>query len=318
MKFSKLLKIATFTASAVLSVNASAFTQDDFYYINGVPILKNNLWQCQPYSRTTVTGQASLSLITPHNAKKTYSETKSAFYTPPNYYVIESANRVQHSANMTYSATHSTYAEGQTFVSYQEVKDVQKRMNDYLVSLDIPDVIKANLSVKINELTDNYYSLSLQLASSHNVAQHTATVRGNGALVGKRSWYEGDLSVNVLCIPPEVKDAAVIERLIKIWLDSEASNNGGGSTGTWTAWDDRDNPSGNGDYEMKSSSGVGSACTNPLNIEARVVGTTTVYKPSDATPDVLSNFSKTDGLVCQNVAQADGVCSDYEVRYLCQ
>lgn len=298
-------------AGLTFTCASNAQSDPDFYYINGVPILKDNMWQCQPYSRTRIQGQASISLFSASYAPKTSTRQAEAFYTPPNYYVIEAAYRVQTSANRTYSASHSTFAEGQSFVTYQELQEINKRVSDYLGSLNIESKVKAELKIKIDELTEGYYRFSSSVASSHNTAKHTASVSANGRTTGIRSWYEGYLDVDVLCIPPELKDPATIERFMKIYVDKKANV----QSGQWTAWDDRDNPSGNGDFEVKNASQF--ANCNALDIEARVVGAPTVYKPGNATPDVLSAFDKTQGLICEWNRQASGQCNDYEVRYYC-
>lgn len=298
-------------AGLTFTCSANAQSDPDFYYINGVPILKDNLWQCQPYTRTRIQGQASISVTSPHYSPKSWTQTVEAYYTPPAYYVIESAYRVPTSTNKSFSASHSTFAEGQTFVTYQELQDINKRVLDYLGSLDISDVLKAELNVKINELTEGYHRFSSSVASSHNTAKHTASVWGNGRTVGVRSWYHGYLDVDVLCIPPELKDPATIERFMKLYIDKKANV----QSGQWTAWDDRDDASGNGDFEVKNASQF--ANCNSLDIEARVVGSPTVYKPGNATPDVLSAFDKTQGLICEWNKQASSQCNDYEVRYYC-
>ena len=84
---------------------------------------------------------------------------------------------------------------------------------------------------------------------------------------------------------------------------------------SWTSWLDRDNPSGSGDWENKA--GFGSqVCSNPTAIQARVVGGSTIYTPGSTTPDTLSVFSASGGLVCLNADQS-GSCSDYQVRFYC-
>ena len=81
---------------------------------------------------------------------------------------------------------------------------------------------------------------------------------------------------------------------------------------TWTAWLNRDRPSGSGDWEQRSlHTGV---CAAPLNFEARRTGTNI---PAASTGEVFFRFSAADGLVCRNADQPDNTCFDYEVRFLC-
>ncbi|MES2674638.1 MAG: hypothetical protein V4660_10380, partial [Pseudomonadota bacterium] len=85
----------------------------------------------------------------------------------------------------------------------------------------------------------------------------------------------------------------------------------------WTSWLNRDLPDGNGDFENRTGFTAAQVCAAPTAIEARIVGTTTVYVPGNTTPHRLSNFSPMDGLICQRAQQTNGVCGNYEVRFNC-
>ncbi len=83
-------------------------------------------------------------------------------------------------------------------------------------------------------------------------------------------------------------------------------------SGTWTAWLDRDNPSGSGDWELRADhTGV---CANPVDYQARRVNDGT---PANLTGEVFFHNSVTHGLACRNSDQPDNICFDYEVRFLC-
>jgi hypothetical protein len=83
-------------------------------------------------------------------------------------------------------------------------------------------------------------------------------------------------------------------------------------TGTWTAWFDRDDPSGSGDWEQRSSNtGV---CANPIDYQARRVSDGTA---ANLTGELFSSNSPFEGLVCRKADQPDNTCFDYEVRFLC-
>jgi hypothetical protein len=79
----------------------------------------------------------------------------------------------------------------------------------------------------------------------------------------------------------------------------------------WTGWYDRDNPSGNGDWELRSlQAGV---CSSPTGVECRTITGLALWQ----TGEVVS-CSAIDGLLCLNSSQPDGVCNyDYKVRFLC-
>lgn len=87
---------------------------------------------------------------------------------------------------------------------------------------------------------------------------------------------------------------------------------------TWTDWLNRDNPFGTGDYETARyfSPTVCGDLSAIVGVEARIVGQTDTFTPSDMPPQPLSTFSPTAGLVCRNNDQSDN-CFDYEVRFQC-
>lgn len=85
--------------------------------------------------------------------------------------------------------------------------------------------------------------------------------------------------------------------------------------GTWTAWLDRDDPSGTGDWETLADFPAGSICggTAPIDIQCRTLSGV----DWTAAGEVYSCTPGTGG-ICQNRLQPDGTCFDYEVRFLCQ
>lgn len=85
----------------------------------------------------------------------------------------------------------------------------------------------------------------------------------------------------------------------------------------WTNWLDRDDPGGNGDYELKESFSASQVCASPTAIQTRVNGSTTIITHVDDAPDFLSTFSPEKGAVCIKSQQQDGSCNDYLVRFLC-
>jgi hypothetical protein len=98
---------------------------------------------------------------------------------------------------------------------------------------------------------------------------------------------------------------ATTERVIQV----------GDGTGTWTAWMDRDDPSGTGDWETLADFPAGSICggATPIDIQCRTlsgVDWTVAGEVYSCTPGT--------GGICQNRLQTDGACLDYEVRFLCQ
>ncbi|MFZ6029123.1 MAG: metallophosphoesterase [Chloroflexota bacterium] len=78
----------------------------------------------------------------------------------------------------------------------------------------------------------------------------------------------------------------------------------------WTAWLDRDNPSGDGDWETRAD--FPGVCAAPLQIDGRTLTGTYWYD----TGEKLS-VSPGTGLVCRNAEQNDKYCLDYKVRFFC-
>ncbi|XP_033636832.1 mucin-5AC-like [Asterias rubens] len=91
----------------------------------------------------------------------------------------------------------------------------------------------------------------------------------------------------------------------------------------WSAWYDRDNPSGSGDWEtLRDQKKIGYVCggCKPIGAQCRVKGTSSVFtRWTGSAPDTLSvKCLPTVGLVCKNADQpSGGYCSDYEIRYQC-
>jgi len=88
--------------------------------------------------------------------------------------------------------------------------------------------------------------------------------------------------------------------------------NVGTCKGRWSSWKDRDNPSGNGDYELlKDFSPTGDLCPKALAVQARMIGSS-VLETDEIVKISLAGFS------CVNDDQFQGGCSDYEVRFCCE
>ena len=86
-----------------------------------------------------------------------------------------------------------------------------------------------------------------------------------------------------------------------------------GTPGTWTPWLDRDNQSGNGDYEpLADFVAAGQACPNPVGIECQTTSGVNWTQAGE-----VYSCSVTNGGSCVNANQPDGICLDYRVRFLC-
>jgi len=82
----------------------------------------------------------------------------------------------------------------------------------------------------------------------------------------------------------------------------------------WTAWFDRDNPSGNCDCETLSDlqrENPGKICSNPTSVEARLVSSKEAYNSNQE--NII--FDPTHGFSCWN--NGGSLCDDYEVQFCC-
>jgi hypothetical protein len=85
---------------------------------------------------------------------------------------------------------------------------------------------------------------------------------------------------------------------------------------TWTAWLDRDDPSGVGDFEDIADLRGSIPCERPMAIECKALDgrdwtqTGEVFTPPQ-------NCTLQYGLACVNANQPDGACLDYKVRFAC-
>jgi hypothetical protein len=82
---------------------------------------------------------------------------------------------------------------------------------------------------------------------------------------------------------------------------------------TWTPWLNRDNPFGNGDYELLSDFvSTGQSCANPIAVQCQTLAGVDYTQTGQ-----VYTCSPTVGGVCVKANQSNGVCSDYRVRFLC-
>ena len=81
-------------------------------------------------------------------------------------------------------------------------------------------------------------------------------------------------------------------------------------TSTWSSWNDRDDPSATGDWELLHlRPDAHQLCDLASGVQARVVGSLAMTTPQTVSLTLA-------GLSCINVQQAD-MCFDYEVRFCC-
>uniref|UniRef100_A0A673HNW3 WxxW domain-containing protein n=1 Tax=Sinocyclocheilus rhinocerous TaxID=307959 RepID=A0A673HNW3_9TELE len=81
-------------------------------------------------------------------------------------------------------------------------------------------------------------------------------------------------------------------------------------------WFDRDDPNGNGDYELLAdllNTYPGEICPNPIAIEAQTVSS----QPASQTANIFQVYNPTSGFACVKANQVRRKCADYKVRFTC-
>ncbi|KAL7889651.1 hypothetical protein AOLI_G00019090 [Acnodon oligacanthus] len=84
----------------------------------------------------------------------------------------------------------------------------------------------------------------------------------------------------------------------------------------YSQWFDRDDPSGNGDYETLTDlrkEYPGEICSQPLTIQA----VTMSGVPAENSGKVIQTYDTVVGFACVNAQQKNGDCLDYKVRFGC-
>ncbi len=84
-----------------------------------------------------------------------------------------------------------------------------------------------------------------------------------------------------------------------------------------TEWLDRDDPTGEGDYEtivdFLEEGTLPESCAEPISISCRTVGTHIDWTETGE----VYHCDRTIGGYCVNDEQPDGTCMDYEVQFVC-
>ncbi|MEO1643138.1 MAG: hypothetical protein AAFR74_07355 [Pseudomonadota bacterium] len=279
-----------------------------------------------------------------YKQKKSWSDTRQHSFFSPNFWVTDSGSVTLTSRGLPASFSPTVLQSNMTFNTNSEYNTVQSSLNSYVASLDIPDTIKADINIQLQEFISNFQSYTNAISSSHGGFQVTTTVGGTGRLNFNtgHAWIEGRMVVQQTCVPPELTNPGDLEQKLKLWIDDTASDYPNTTTGTvlvgtimdrpqaeiisgtigvvgsrqgeWTKWLNRDRPGGNGDFDtLAGFRQSGQACETPIEIECR---TSAGKVPHNQTGEVYSCAPQTGG-ACVNRQQSDGRCQDYEVRFKC-
>ncbi|XP_078095332.1 uncharacterized protein LOC144510017 isoform X4 [Mustelus asterias] len=117
------------------------------------------------------------------------------------------------------------------------------------------------------------------------------------------------ISSGFACVNEEQKDGSCEDYRIRFFCPESFCS-------CRTEWFDRDNPSGNGDYEdlvNLRKEYPGQICSKPVACEVE----TTSGVPASDTGDNIPQCSITSGFACVNEEQEDGTCEDYRIQFIC-
>lgn len=229
-KSKKLLLSSLFLCGAQFSHGASLeYFNDQPFLVNDSEALSNArtgaLYACNPWERRTITGQAEIDIYV--QGKKGQTQRVEPNFQAPGYFVIESVKRIQTSkfgdANGWVTMTQpNSYVSN--VVNYSDVyNNAESYLFDSLTKIDVMDIdaeVAQKLKLEIEQIVSTYQNYSRVLSSTHGEVVHHGIVKSKGRF-REGSSYEGYVDINVICMPPEIVQQALLEELIKEYIDDQ-------------------------------------------------------------------------------------------------
>jgi hypothetical protein len=137
-------------------------------------------------------------------------------------------------------------------------------------------------------------------------------------------FNEATLLADMRCATPDINNGCAAPLVFKNWDPSIWDFGTSAELPAIRApmeypWLSADSPNATGDHESMSALRAkfpDDSCDAPLLLYAKEKNSGYVFS-APAGDEVLEKFSATQGLVCKNAQQGDGMCRDYSVRYLC-
>ncbi|KAI8513398.1 hypothetical protein Bbelb_100370 [Branchiostoma belcheri] len=131
---------------------------------------------------------------------------------------------------------------------------------------------------------------------------------GQDAFLTGETFEFYDVTTGFICIEDDQDDGTCLDYEVRFCCPPCT---------VWTAWFNRDDPSGTGDWETLPElldENPGQICPMPTEIEARVNGT---WQKANDTGEVFVYFDTINGFACRNSRQKGGTCMNYEVHFCC-
>jgi hypothetical protein len=180
---------------------------------------------CSPTDTQPFTRVASISIASPNHTKKEnkYPDPEDReFYSAPPGWVVLTYSRIQDTTGDPFVAGDSSTPANFSWNSSSTYSSVQTEMHSYVASLNIPDVVKANLNAKIDAMISDISSATYSLSSSSAVLTHHAQVMGVGVINPHtgHSWYTGWLNGNLACAPDYMHSGPALTSMLKSWVNT--------------------------------------------------------------------------------------------------
>ncbi len=108
----------------------------------------------------------------------------------------------------------------------EDYKKVDRDIKNYVIGLDVPKAVKANLNAKIDEYNANFKNMGDSLISSHGGFLLTTTVNGTGVFNFKNpfSWINGTFAMTETCVPPQLTDSKLLLESYKAWVNNTVAS----------------------------------------------------------------------------------------------
>ena len=175
---------------------------------------------CEPYSTRQQFKMAELSPELPKNTAKDHSDAFSAVYSPTlPVWVISSYQRIEGNRIGPVSPTVDAFPGGFHLLTSSQFQSEYNSIKNYVMSLNLADKVKADLTAKLEDYVKNYSSYSMEISASHGTVIHRAVLSGAGLFNG-RTAYDGWINTVEVCAPPEVTDLAGLNQKLRSWVDA--------------------------------------------------------------------------------------------------
>ena len=162
------------------------------------PVAKEKAF-CEPYDTRQQQKMAELTNELPKGTNKNHSETFSSTYSPPlPVWVISSYERIEGNRISTVSVTVDAVPGGFHLLSSNQFQSEYSSLKNYVLSLNIADKVKVDLTAKLEDYVKNYSAYSMEISASHGTVIHKAVLHGAGAFNG-RTAYHGWINTTEVC-----------------------------------------------------------------------------------------------------------------------